>query len=124
MKKNESEAATPLGGLKEIREIIFGEAFRKLQKEIGEIREENKSLKTQLNLHENKISNSSKLIDELIVKQKNSEAEQKKTKDLIDILKSDLENRIKELNISKLDKNQIGQAFIEWGTKVTQKENM
>lgn len=117
MKKNGTATADTLGGLKEIREIIFGEALDQLQKQIDDLKSENSTLLEQLRNHEN---NSSKTFSELTTKH---ESEINKTNEIIDKLKNELESKIKELNLSKLGKNQIGQAFIEWGTKVKQDDN-
>ena len=38
------------------------------------------------------------------------------------MIKTDLENKLKDLKLTKIDKNQIGQVFIEWGMKVKQEE--
>jgi septal ring factor EnvC (AmiA/AmiB activator) len=111
------------GGLKEIREIIFGEALSNLQIQIDDLKTENKSLKDQLKIHENNISKSSALIDDLTNKNKNSDNEQKKTNEYIESIKNDFEEKIKELKLTKIGKNQIGQAFIEWGMKVKQDDH-
>lgn len=111
------------GGLKEIREIIFGEALSNLQTQIDELKSENKSLKEQLKIHENNISKSAVQIDDLTNKNKNSDNEQKKTNEYVESIKTDFEEKIKELKLTKIGKNQIGQAFIEWGMKVKQDDH-
>lgn len=111
------------GGLKEIREIIFGETLNNLQIQINELKKENKNLTDQVKLHENNISKSASLIDELTSKHKNSNSEHSKLNEIVDKMQSDFEAKIKDLKVTKIGKNQIGQAFIEWGMKVKQDEN-
>lgn len=111
------------GGLKEIREIIFGEALNNLQIQINELKKENKNLTDQVKLHENNISKSASLIDELASKHKNSNSEYSKLNEIVEKMQSDFEAKLKDLKVTKIGKNQIGQAFIEWGMKVKQDES-
>lgn len=111
------------GGIKEIREIIFGEVINNLQSQINELKSENKSLKDQLKLHENDISKSSSLINELTHNQNSTNNLQSKLTTQVEAIKADFEEKIKELKLTKIDKNQIGQTFIEWGMKVKQNED-
>ena len=123
MNKKSNGVKQSLGGLKEIREIIIGEALNSIQKQVDELKLENKSLKEQLKANESNILKSSNQIEDITGKISNSNSEQKKTNDLIDNLKNDYEKKIQELKSSKIGKNQIGQAFIEWGMKVKQEDN-
>ena len=123
MNKKSNGVKQSLGGLKEIREIIIGEALNSIQKQVDELKLENKSLKEQLKANESNILKSSNQIEDITGKISNSNSEQKKTNDLIDNLKNDYEKKINELKSSKIGKNQIGQAFIEWGMKVKQEDN-
>lgn len=123
MNKNENGVKQSAGGLKEIREIIFGEALNSIQKQLDELKSENNSLRDQIKIHENNISKAVTQIDDLASKTDNSNDEQQKTKDLIDALKNDYDKKINDLKVSKIGKNQIGQAFIEWGMKVKQEDN-
>jgi uncharacterized protein YeeX (DUF496 family) len=111
------------GGLKEIREIIFGEALNNLQIQINELKKENKNFSDQVKLHENNISKSLSLIDELASKHKYSNSEHSKLNEIVEKMQSDFEAKIKDLKVTKIGKNQIGQAFIEWGMKVKQDES-
>lgn len=111
------------GGLKEIREIIFGEALNNLQAQINELKKENKILNDQLKIQENNILKSASLINELESNQKSSNSEHSKLTQIIEKMQSDFEAKIRELKTTKIGKNQIGQAFIEWGMKVKQDEN-
>ena len=111
------------GGLKEVREIIFGEALNSIQSQVNELKLENKSLKEQLKVQENNISKSANLIDDLKSKNKSSDSALNNTNEIIESIKNDFEKKIDELKSSKIGKNQIGQAFIEWGMKVKQEDN-
>lgn len=108
------------GGLKEIREIIFGDMLKSLQDQINELKLENNNLKDQLKHMESDISKSATLIDELSTKQNGSNSDLNKLNKFVESIQSDLEEKIKDLKVSKIGKNQIGQAFIEWGMKVKQ----
>lgn len=123
MNKKSNGVKQSHGGLKEIREIIFGEALNSIQKQVDELKLENKSLKEQLKANESNILKSSKQIEDITGKISNSNSEQKKTNNLIDNIKNDYDKKIQELKSSKIGKNQIGQAFIEWGMKVKQEDN-
>jgi len=122
MTDKKKEQPNSVGGLKQIREIIFGEYLENLQIQINQLREENKSLKQQVNVHDKNIEKSSTQINDLFSRSKTADTTVQKTNDDIDKLKTELESKIKELKLSKIDKNQIGQVFIEWGMKVKQEE--
>ncbi|MFZ1291657.1 MAG: hypothetical protein WAR79_16285 [Melioribacteraceae bacterium] len=122
MTDKKKEQPNSVGGLKQIREIIFGEYLENLQIQINQLREENKSLKQQVNVHDKNIEKSSTQINDLFSRSKTADTTVQKTNDDIDKLKAELESKIKELKLSKIDKNQIGQVFIEWGMKVKQEE--
>ncbi len=111
------------GGLKEIREIIFGETLNNLQIQINELKKENKDLTDQVKLQENIISKSATLIEEIESKSKNSNSEHSKLNEIVEKMQSDFVAKIKDLKSTKIGKNQIGQAFIDWGMKVKQDEN-
>ncbi|MCB0749923.1 MAG: hypothetical protein KDC52_00465 [Ignavibacteriae bacterium] len=120
MKKKPNNTVENLGGLKQIREIIFGEAQISLQAQIDELKQENNNLRQLLNQQEKNINKASTNIEDLKSKAKSSDTTQSKTNEDIEKLKADFEAKIKELKLSKIDKNHIGQAFIEWGMKVKQ----
>ncbi|MBK7106882.1 MAG: hypothetical protein IPH62_16545 [Ignavibacteriae bacterium] len=122
MKEKKNEPTNSVGGLKQIREIIFGEYLDNLQNQINQLREENKSLKQQLVQHDKNIEKSSTQITDLFSKSKTADTSVQKANDDLDKIKTELENKIKDLKQSKIDKNQIGQVFIEWGMKVKQEE--
>lgn len=122
MKKTENEKPNTLGGLKQIREIIFGEYLDNLQNQINQLRDENKNLKQQVSLHDKNLEKASSQISDLFSKSKNSDTNILKSSEELDKIKTELESKIKELKLTKIDKNQIGQVFIEWGMKVKQEE--
>ncbi|MBK8946301.1 MAG: hypothetical protein IPM32_13670 [Ignavibacteriae bacterium] len=122
MKDKKNEPTNSIGGLKQLREIIFGEYLDNLQNQINQLREENKLLKQQVNTHDKNIEKSSTQITDLFSKSKNSDTTVQKTNDDIDKLRAEFESKIKDLKLTKIDKNQIGQVFIEWGMKVKQEE--
>ena len=111
------------GGIKEIRDIIFGEYLNTLQKQIDELKKENIDLKEELNVHEQNITESSNLISGLTEKLGESNKEIDVLNEYFDSMKADFEKQLKSLKNSKIDKNQIGQAFIEWGTKVKEDQD-
>jgi len=41
----------------------------------------------------------------------------------VESLVSEINDKMKDLKMTKIDKNQIGQAFIEWGMKVKEDSN-
>ena len=123
MSKKVNGAKQSLGGLKEVREIIFGEALNNVQKQIDELKLENKNLKNQLKMQENNLLESTNVIGDLKSKHETSNADQNKMTNLIQSIKKDFDKKIDELKASKIGKNQIGQAFIEWGMKVKQDDN-
>ena len=122
MKKTENEKPNTLGGLKQIREIIFGEYLDNLQNQINQLRDENKNLKQQVSLHDKNLEKASSQISDLFSKSKNSDTNILKSSEEFDKIKTEFESKIKELKLTKIDKNQIGQVFIEWGMKVKQEE--
>ncbi|MBI1932323.1 MAG: hypothetical protein HYS24_07270 [Ignavibacteriales bacterium] len=122
MKKTENEKPNTLGGLKQIREIIFGEYLDNLQNQINQLRDENKNLKQQVSLHDKNLEKASSQISDLFSKSKNSDTNIQKSSEELYKIKTELESKIKELKLTKIDKNQIGQVFIEWGMKVKQEE--
>ena len=111
------------GGIKEIRDIIFGEYLNTLQKQIDELKKENIDLKEELNVHEQNITESSNLISGLTEKLGESNKEIYVLNEYFDSMKAEFEKQLKSLKNSKIDKNQIGQAFIEWGTKVKEDQD-
>jgi len=114
MNKKTNGTQQSLGGLKEIREIIFGEALSTIQKQVDVLKAENKELKQNVKRHENEIKKSANLIVELNEGLKSCNSNHLKLEKIVKSIEADL----KALNLAKIDKNQIGQAFIEWGMKV------
>lgn len=123
MSKKAEVANQSPGGIKEIRDIIFGEYLNTLQKQIDELKKENIDLKEELNVHEQNITESSNLIGGLTEKLGDSNKEIDVLNEYFDSMKVDFEKQLKSLKSSKIGKNQIGQAFIEWGTKVKEDQD-
>lgn len=123
MSKKDNGVAQSLGGIKEIREIIFGEYLNKLQTQIDELKKENIQLKDELTIHEQNITESANLISGLTGKLGDSDKEIEVLNEYFDSMKVDFEKQLKSLKSSKIGKNQIGQAFIEWGTKVKEDQD-
>ncbi len=123
MSNKSDEITNSQGGIKEIREIIFGETITNLQKQINDLKNENVELKEKLATHEMNINDSANLISDLTSKLGESNIDVKELSEFVDSIKLDLEEKLKELKFSKIDKNQIGQAFIDWGTKVKSENN-
>lgn len=123
MSRNGNANRQSIGGLKEIREIIYGDALRNMQEQIEELKKENKTLKQNIKANENELLKSINEITALKAKQEQFSKDQNSADKLIGKLKQELELKINNLEASKIGKNQIGQAFIEWGMKVKQDDN-
>lgn len=108
------------GGIKEVREIIFGDFLSNLQEQINELKAENKDLKANLLKKEKDLekafNNIERLKDEIAEAKKEHFALHQEVKNS----NSNISNKISSLESTKIDKNQIGQAFIEWGMSVKQ----
>lgn len=111
------------GSIEKIRDIIFGDHIIEFQKQIKELKKECNILKNRIDSLEQKNSNLEHVITENIEKQKATEVDQKEIHEFLEQLKKEFDQKMVELNDSKVDKRQIGQAFIEWGMKVKQTEN-
>lgn len=121
-KKSNGNKQSP-GGIKEVREIIFGDYLNNMQVQIDELKKENKDLKQQLKAAENNLLNSDNLIGELKGKVSDCFSDNDKLEKYLKKVESSILQKIKEIDSAKIDKNQIGQAFIEWGTRVKQDPN-
>ena len=107
----------------QIREIIFGDQIMKLENKITELKKEISSLKNRVTTLEQKSSDFDKVLADSIEKQNATASDQQTTHDVIEQLKKEFDRKIAEINNAKVDKSQIGQAFIEWGMKVKQTAN-
>ena len=119
--KNETLENRSGQSIDQIREIIFGEQIIEFENAIKQLRQENKNLKSQIadlvKKHEHDIDQ---------IKAESSENHSQSVSNfnqhsqLIEELKSEIIQKLSELDDRKVDKTQIGQAFIDWGMKVKQ----
>jgi len=119
-KQNDKLAAlseqTNSDSIQRIREIIFGEYihswennFKRLEKKIGDL---NKKIDT---IHAELKSESVGRVEELSQSKKELKSEIKK-------LQTEMTNKLKKLDDSKVDKDSIGEVFIQWGQQVKAKK--
>jgi len=109
--------------LDEIRDIIFGDDKEVWENQINLLKQECNDLKNKLSALEIKLEETEKVLSKNVDELEISQSQQQKFNEVIENLKNEFEFKIKELTETKVDKKQIGQAFIEWGTKVKQKTN-
>jgi len=108
------------GSIDQIREIIFGDQIIEFDKQIKELKKECSNLKNRINAVEKKNTDIDQVMTENLEKQKTTASDQQRIQEIIDQLKKEFDRKIAELIDTKVDKSQIGQAFIEWGMKVKQ----
>lgn len=107
-------------GIEQIREIIFGDQIDKFERAIAELKKECHELRERLAQLEGKERSIDQIVSADHEQQQALASGQQQLQEFIAIMKHDLEQKIAELSDSKVDKTQIGQAFIEWGMKVKQ----
>jgi len=108
------------GSIEQIREIIFGDQMDAFEKQMRELKKESQSLRNRIADLEKKNADLEQLIADYTEKQKSTESDQQATREIIEQLKQEFDQKIAALQDAKVDKSQIGQAFIEWGMKVKQ----
>ena len=111
------------GSIEQIRDIIFGDHIAEFEKQVKELKKEYTHLKNRINDLEKKNVDLDQVITENTEQQKNTASDQQQTHKIIEQLKEEFERKIAELTDAKVDKSEIGQAFIEWGMKVKQTAN-
>ena len=111
------------GSIEQIREIIFGDLMVEFDRQIKELKKECSHLKNKINDLEKKDVEFGQLMAENMEKQKAGASDQQQIHEIIEQLKKEFDQKITELKDAKVDKSQIGQAFIEWGMKVKQTAN-
>lgn len=111
------------GSIEQIREIIFGDQMIEFERQIKELKKECSHFKNKINDLEKKDAEFDQLVAENIEKQKASASDQQQIHEIIEQLKKEFDQKIAELKDAKVDKSQIGQAFIDWGMKVKQTAN-
>jgi len=115
------DGAKPSGeSIEQIREIIFGDQIEKFEQAINQLKKENTELRERIAQLEKKHQTVDQAIAADHEKQKSMESTQNQLQESIKQVKQELDQKIAELNDAKVDKSQIGQAFIEWGMKVKQ----
>ncbi len=105
------------GSIDQIREIIFGEQMNELTKQLEDLKKKCHELSTKINGLEKRQTDFDHQMTEESTQQKSTQL------NLIEQLKQEFDQKIAEINHIKVDKSQIGQAFIEWGMKVKQNAN-
>jgi predicted nucleic acid-binding Zn-ribbon protein len=111
------------GSIEQIREIIFGDQMIEFDRQIKELKKECTQFKNKINDLEKKDAEFDQLMAETKEKQKASASDQQQIHEIIEQLKKEFDKKIAELKDAKVDKSQIGQAFIDWGMKVKQTAN-
>jgi predicted RNase H-like nuclease (RuvC/YqgF family) len=111
------------GSIEQIREIIFGDQMIEFDRQIKELKKECTQFKNKINDLEKKDAEFDQLMAETKEKQKASASDQQRIHEIIEKLKKEFDKKIAELKDAKVDKSQIGQAFIDWGMKVKQTAN-
>jgi predicted RNase H-like nuclease (RuvC/YqgF family) len=122
-KKGESAPDSPDASIQQIREIIFGDQITDLEMQVKDLKKECNHLKNRINDFEKKQADFDQAMAENNEKQKATTSDQHQIHDFIEQLKKEFDRRISEVNDAKVDKSQIGQAFIDWGMKVKQPAN-
>lgn len=103
--------------IEQIRDIIFGDQIIEFEKQINGLKQECDDLKRRVAELETKHTKTDQTLSANFEK---SKSDQQQVYELIEQLKKEIDHKIEQLAESKVDKNQIGQAFIEWGIKVKQ----
>ncbi|MBC8180189.1 hypothetical protein H8E88_03610 [candidate division KSB1 bacterium] len=107
-------------GLEEIRDIIVGNEIKEWRDRVNDLKQECNKLKKRLSTFEKNFDDSNNLIKEKVQKLKVSQTNQQETQLLIENIKKELDRQLNEIRENKVDKDQIGQAFIDWGAKIKQ----
>lgn len=120
-KKEDHGADRAMDGIDQIREIIFGEQMVEFRKQFDELKKKCQELSNKINGLEKKQSDCDHHMTEALAQQKSTQlSDQQQTRALIEQLKKEFDQKIAELDQVKVDRSQIGQAFIEWGMQVKQ----
>lgn len=104
----------------QIRDIIFGDQIEKFERTINQLKKECNEFRDRIAQLEEKHSAVDHTIDSDHEKQKAMESAQIQLQEFIEKTKRELDQKIAELFDTKVDKTQIGKAFIEWGMKMKQ----
>ncbi len=107
-------------GIEQIREIIFGDQIEQYNRQFEMLHKQYQELQHRIELLEQKQTEHDQRLAQGMEQQRATQADQQQTRAVIEGLKQELEQKIAQLDQNKVDKSQIGQAFIEWGMKVKQ----
>jgi len=102
----------------QVRELLFGEAQRQFEARLDALKNENENLRKLLKETEDKLLNINQSMQAALKNER--ESDNKKFSELLANLDKNLSQRIKNLEENKVDRSQIGHAFLEWGTKIQQ----
>jgi predicted nucleic acid-binding Zn-ribbon protein len=105
--------------IEQIRDIIFGEQIAEYKKMISHLTKECSNLKKRLDNLEKKYEDEIKrLTNENSSQHTQLVAKQDEIMESVTKLKEEFDRKYNELIEQKVDKSEIGQAFIDWGMKV------
>jgi len=105
--------------IEQIRDLIFGEQITEYQKMITNLTKECSNLKKRLDTLEKKYQEAiEQLNSENSAKHSESESRRQELLEYIRKVQNEFDHKIEELMEQKVDKSEIGQAFIDWGMKV------
>jgi len=128
--KKENPAAeaisSPLGSLDQIRDIILGENIEAWEKQFAKLEGSIEKLRSDTSaqfkkIQENIDANSNQTLDETGKLAEKSEQAANELRELLMKFRKDLDKRIDELGEAKVDKDSIGEVFIQWGQRVKSK---
>lgn len=102
----------------QVRELLFGEMNRQIDARLEALKNENEQLRKLLKETEDKLTQLNNALANKIKVER--DADDKKHSELLAEQYKTLSQRIKNLEETKVDRSQIGQAFLEWGSKVQQ----
>lgn len=105
--------------IEQIRDLIFGEQIAEYQKMITNLTKECSNLKKRLDTLEKKYQEAiEQLNTENSAKHSESEFRRQELLEYVRKVQDEFAHKIEELMEQKVDKSEIGQAFIDWGMKV------
>ncbi len=116
-KKHVEDSSSPEQRLEQIRDILFGETIQSIKSEIDALGRELQKIQN------NYIEIKSEIDEQKDISQTNANSSFKEIKKVDATYKKiakNLQDKIDTLNENKIDKNKIGEAFVEWGTKMKQ----
>ncbi len=125
-KHPEETISSPLGSLDQIRDIILGEhieewekQFARLDASIAKLRNDTSAQFKEVQVKLNENANQAQ--DETGKLAEKSEQSVTELRALLKKFHHELGQRIEELDENKVDKDSIGEVFIQWGQRVKSK---